>query len=70
MTPLKYDTQFKSMDSDKSGSLKQDELINYFNKNNTSQKDATYLWRTYGENKGTGWKTMPVLKNGTWKRNK
>lgn len=70
LTPQKFDTQFKSMDSDKSGSLKQDELINYFNKNNTSQKDATYLWRTYGENKGTGWKTLPVLKNGTWKKNK
>ena len=70
LTPQKFDTQFKSMDSDRSGSLKQDELINYFNKNNTSQKDANYLWKTYGENKGTGWKTLPVLKNGTWKKSK
>lgn len=70
LTPQKFDTQFRSMDADKSGSLKQDELINYFNKNSTSEKDANYLWKTYGENKGTGWKTLPVLKNGTWKKSK
>lgn len=70
LTPQKFDTQFKSMDADKSGSLKQDELINYFNKNNTSQQQAKYLWKTYGENKGSGWKTQPVLKDGTWKKQK
>ena len=70
LTPQSFNAQYKKLDLDGNGSMKQDEMISYFNKNNTSEKQANYLWRTYGENKGTPWKTLPVLKNGTWKKSK
>jgi hypothetical protein len=68
LTPEKFDAQFDKMDLDHGGSLKQDELITYFNQNNTSEKDGLYLWKTYGEKQGEPWKTLPRLKNGTWKK--
>ena len=70
LTPQSFNTQFKKMDLDNGGSMSQDEMIDYFNRNNTSEKQANYLWRTYGENKGNPWKAMPVLSNGTWKKKK
>lgn len=70
LTPQSFNAQYKKLDLDGNGSMKQDEMISYFNKNNTSESQANYLWRTYGENKGTPWKTLPVLKNGTWKKSK
>ena len=70
LTPQSFNAQYKKLDLDGNGSMKQDEMISYFNKNNTSEQQANYLWRTYGENKGTPWKTLPVLKNGTWKKSK
>ena len=70
LTPHSFNAQYKKLDLDNNGSMKQDEMINYFNKNNTSEQQANYLWRTYGENKGIPWKTLPVLKNGTWKKSK
>ena len=70
LTPQSFNSQYKKLDLDGNGSMKQDEMINYFNKNNTSEQQGKYLWRTYGENKGEAWKTQPVLKNGTWKKNK
>lgn len=70
LTPQTFNTQYKKLDLDGNGSMKQDEMITYFNNNNTSEQQANYLWRTYGENKGTPWKTLPVLRNGKWKKNK
>lgn len=68
LTPEKFDQQYDKMDLDKNGSMKQDEMITYFNNSNVSEKEGQYLWKTYGENKGNPWKTLPVLKNGTWKK--
>jgi hypothetical protein len=70
LTPEKFDQQYDKMDLDKNGSMKQDEMITYFNKSNVSEKEGQYLWKTYGENKGTPWKAVPVLSNGTWKKKK
>jgi hypothetical protein len=70
LTPQTFNTQYKKLDLDGNGSMKQDEMIEYFNRNNTSEQQANYLWKTYGENKGASWKTVPVLKNGTWKKSK
>ena len=70
LTPQSFNAQFKKMDLDNGGSMSQDEMIEYFNRNNTSEKQANYLWRTYGEYKGSPWKAVPVLKNGTWKKKK
>jgi hypothetical protein len=70
LTPEKFDQQYDKMDLDKNGSMKQDEMITYFNNSNVSEKEGQYLWRTYGENKGTPWKAVPVLSNGTWKKKK
>ena len=70
LTPQSFNTQFKKMDLDNGGSMSQDEMIDYFNRNNTSEQQANYLWRTYGENKGKPWKAVPVLNDGTWKKKK
>ena len=70
LTPEKFDAQFDKMDLDNSGSMKQDEMIEYFNRNNISQEQGQYLWKTYGDRNGEPWKTLPVLKNGTWKKKK
>lgn len=70
LTPQTFNTQYKKLDLDGNGSMKQDEMITYFNNNNTSEQQAKYLWKTYGENKGNPWKTVPVLRNGKWKKNK
>lgn len=70
LTPQSFNTQFKKMDLDNGGSMSQDEMIEYFNRNNTSEQQANYLWRTYGENKGNPWKAVPVLNDGTWKKKK
>ena len=70
LTPEKFNTQFKKMDLNNNGSMAQDEMIDYFNRNKTSQKDGQYLWRTYGENKGKSWKAKAVYSNGVWVKQK
>ena len=68
LTPEKFDAQFDKMNLNNNKSLQQDEMIQYFNQNDLSEKDGMYLWKTYGEKDGKPWKTLPVLKNGTWKK--
>ena len=66
LTPDKFDNQYDRLNMDVKKSISQDDMINYFNTNNVSEKEGMYYWTTYGENHGEPWKTMPRLKNGTW----
>ena len=54
---------FNAIDSDNSKGIKQDELIDYFNKNKTSQQQADKMWKMYGD---STWKKVPSLVNGTF----
>lgn len=54
---------YNAMDTDGNKSLKQDELCNYFTKNNFSQSDADLYWEAYGSSK---WKQVPVFEGNKW----
>lgn len=56
---------FNSIDEDNSKGIKQDELINFFNKNKTSQQQADKMWKMYGD---PTWKKIPKLEGGSYKK--
>jgi len=56
---------FINIDVDNSKGIKQDELIDYFNRNNTSPEQADQMWRMYGD---STWKKIPKLEGGTYKK--
>lgn len=53
---------YKSIDTNSNEGITQDELIEYFNSHNISEKDANKMWTSYGSTK---WKQIPVLNKDT-----
>ncbi len=63
LKPNEFAKTYKSMDTDGSGGLKQDEIIAYLNRVNASQADANKYWRAYGDSE---WKKHPVWNGSKW----
>lgn len=58
---------FNAIDTDNSNGIKQDEMLDYFNKNHTKESEANKMWNMYG----LEWKQVPYLKaDGTWGKKK
>ena len=56
---------YKSMDADGNQSLKQSEIVDYFNTAHiTNEVQGMQLWNAYGN---SSWKKIPVLEDGTWR---
>lgn len=58
-----FSKTYKAIDSDHNEGIKQDEIIDYLNKGNYTQSQATQIWRAYGS---SNWKRLPKLKDGKW----
>ena len=65
LTTEKFATTYKKIDADGNQGIKQDEIINYLNKNNISEAEGKKIWKAYGN---STWKKIPKLENGTWKK--
>lgn len=61
-----FSKTYKAIDSDHNEGIKQDEIIDYLNKGNYTQSQATQIWRAYGS---SNWKRLPKLKDGKWSAN-
>lgn len=62
LTTEQFATTFNKINTDGNTSIKQDEMFAYFKKNHLTEKQASDLWKAYGD-----WKTIPYLKeDGTW----
>lgn len=61
LSVAEFTKTFKAVDTDSSKGIKQDELINYFNNNKSSQQQADKMWKMYGD---SSWKKFPVLVDG------
>ena len=57
---------YNAINTNTKNGMTQDEMLAYLNKGSYSQEEANALWTTYGE----GWKQVPVLVGGTWKKKK
>ena len=65
LTPKEYYKTKDKIDLDGNNSVKQDEIIEYLNKNNISEERGKKIWAAYGDK---NWKTIPSLKNGQWSK--
>lgn len=68
LTVEEFATTYKTIDTDKNQGIKQDEVIDYLNKNKiTSQSEANKIWSAYGNSE---WKSIPSIKDGVWTKKK
>lgn len=68
LTVEEFATTYKAIDTDKNQGIKQDEVIDYLNKNKiTSQSEANEIWSAYGNSE---WKNIPSIKDGVWTKKK
>ena len=59
---------YKAIDSDHNQGVKQDEIINYLNKEQiTSQDKADQIWSAFGSD---SWDYIPSIKDGVWTKKK
>lgn len=67
LTPEKFVSTYKNIDTDGNQGIKQDELIDYLNSHNLSESEGQQIWNAYGN---STWKTIPSLNDGKWSKKK